>query len=116
MCQGHGALLDAVEDLLEPLAVHEDVLNKHMSSGGPMHNAIHNGGHLHMLNKAARYSMLSQAVARYTMLCTMVIRCTCWSKRPARQCCSTWWPAALYTTNPRHNVAPSGGPLHTPQR
>jgi hypothetical protein len=116
MCQCPRALGDRVEDLLETLAVDGDILNKNMSSGGPLHNAVHNGGPMDMLIKAARYSMLSQAVARYTMLFTMVVRCTCLSKLPATQCCPKRWPAALYTINPRHNAAPSGGPLHTPQR
>jgi hypothetical protein len=55
MCQCKGALGDAVQDLLQPLAVDGDVLNKNMSSGGPLHNAVHNGGPMHMLIKAARY-------------------------------------------------------------
>ena len=59
---------DRVQDDLESFAVDGDhVLNKNMSSGGPLHNAVHNGGPLHMLIKAACYSMLPQAVARYTL-------------------------------------------------
>ena len=65
MCQRHGALGDAVEDLLEPLAVDGDFLNKNM---------------LISTNRADCYyalRLLFQAVARYTMLFTMVVRCTC---------------------------------------
>jgi hypothetical protein len=65
MCQCYGRPRDRVQDDLESFAADGDeVLNKNMSSGGPLHNAVHNSGPLHMLMKAA-----------------------------ATQCCPKLWPA-----------------------